>query len=437
MRKPSLRKTIKKLIPAELFSQIEPYGHLIEAIIAQIRYGFPSKGMDIIGVTGTDGKTTTCSLIASVLRGGGYRVGVITTAYVDYGDGKGEQVNRTNLTTGNAFALNSLIEQIKANDVDWLIIEVSSHALNQRRTWGIPFSIVAMTNMSNEHLDYHKTFERYRSAKERLFKQANRNHRGLQLGIVNQDDQTAEYFAKDIKNVITYGIDSGYLQAKNIKSNLSGNTFQLTTASKTTKFHTNLLGAFNIYNSLIAVAVGQNLEMTDQQIANGLANLKLVNGRMMPINEGQDFSVLIDYAVTPWALQNVLETVRSLAGKGRVHIVFGATGDRDKTKRPAMGEVTSRLADFVYLTNDETYTENAESIRKAVLSGVKGENINKVSEYSERRNAIRSAIDTAKKGDVVIISGIGHQSSINMSGQKVAWSDIDEARSAILNRQVS
>lgn len=422
------RKFVKKIIPRQAFKKVEPYGHWAEAVIAQNKAGFPARKLKVIGVTGTDGKTTTCLQIAKMLNASGVKTAYITTSLVDYGDGKGEQENPTKLTTASASQLNQLLTKIKANNIDWLILEVSSHALWQRRVWGIPFTLAVLTNMSPEHLDYHGTFENYRQAKERLFKLVNLNKKGLKTGIINADDKTAPNFIKDIKTALTYGIKTGDFKATKIKSSLNGNSFEVAVDGDIYKINSRLVGEFNIYNILASVVVGRVIGLKPAQIEQGIASLKLVKGRMMPIDEGQPFKVFIDYAVTPFALKNVLSTIRKLADKGRVHIVFGATGDRDKSKRPAMGAITAQLADKVYLTDDETYTEDSEQIRKAVYNGVAKQNREKVTVYDDRYKAIQSAINCAKKDDVVIITGIGHQESRNMAGKKVAWSDIKIAK---------
>ena len=418
------RDVAKKIIPNKILQQIEPYGHLAEAVMAQNRAGFPAKKLKVIGVTGTDGKTTTCLLISAMLKKSGLKTAYITTSSVDLGDGKGEQINPTGLTTGSAKQLSQLIKKIKANDVEWLVLEVSSHALQQRRVWGIPFTLAVLTNMSHEHLDYHGTFENYRTAKERLFKLADSNKHGLRTGAINADDKTAPFFKRDIQTALTYGIKSGNLLAKQIKSSLSGNEFAAEVDGDKYQIKSSLVGDFNVYNLLATVAVGRLIGLSIKQVEQGIASLKQVSGRMMPIDEGQKFKVFIDYAVTPTALENVLNTTRKLAGKGKLHIVFGATGDRDKTKRPLMGEITSRLADKVYLTDDETYTEDPEKIRKAVYNGVKKVNRAKVEIFDDREQAIKKALKNAKPGDVVVVTGIGHQSSINMGGKKIPWSDI-------------
>ncbi len=419
------RKIVKTLIPSKTFKLIEPYGHWAEAVIAQNKARFPAKKLKVIGVTGTDGKTTTCLQIAHMLSANGYKTAYITTSLVDYGDGKGEQINPTKLTTGSAQQLSQLLAKIKSNKVDWLVLEVSSHALLQRRVWGIPFSLAVLTNMSPEHLDYHGTFENYRKAKERLFKLVNLNRKGLKTGIINADDKTAKFFIRDVKTAVTYGIKAGDIKATKIDSSLNGNNFEVAIDGDYYRLKSSLVGEFNIYNILASVAVGRIIGLSPKQIEKGIASLKQVKGRMMPIEAGQPFKVFVDYAVTPNALENVLKSIRKISSKGKIHIVFGATGDRDKTKRPAMGKITSELADKVYLTDDETYSEDAELIRKAVYNGVSKNKRNKVEVFDDRQKAIESAIKNAKKDDVVVITGIGHQTSRNMGGKKVSWSDIE------------
>jgi UDP-N-acetylmuramyl-tripeptide synthetase len=422
-----MKSQIKQLIPAGMFKTIAPYGHLLESVLYQTKAGFPARGMQVIGVTGTDGKTTTCSLIAATLRSSGYKVAMITTAAIDYGDGKGEQANPTHLTTASTAQLVRILSQLKKNGVEWLVLEVSSHALDQRRIWGIPISIAVMTNMSPEHLDYHGTFENYRKAKERLFKLCNSNKSGMQTGIVNADDATAKYFARHIKHPITYGLKNGDARSKNPKVTLNGLSYQVEIDGENYNISSGLVGEFNIYNTLAAALAAKAAGLSKSQIEKGIASLQSVSGRMMSIDKGQKFKVLIDYAVTPAALENVLHTVRSMTTTGKIHIVFGATGDRDKAKRPVMGKVTSELADFVYLTDDETHTEDGDTIRDSVYAGVAKKNQSKVSVIADRKEAIKSALSRAKPVDTVIITGIGHQTTRNMGGETQNWSDIEVA----------
>src|SRR6185503_7186928 len=184
----NMRRLIKKIVPKKVFQKIEPAGHLAEAVLTNVRHGFPAKGLKVIGVTGTDGKTSTCTLITQMLRHSGYKVAMMTTISVDYGDGRGPQPNPTRLTTMGVGGLVRRIKKIKASGAEWLVLETTSHALAQHRVWSVPFTVAVMTNIGHEHLDYHGTFERYRDAKKMLFTQTNRNKKGLQTGIVNADD---------------------------------------------------------------------------------------------------------------------------------------------------------------------------------------------------------------------------------------------------------
>ncbi|GAC1387956.1 MAG: UDP-N-acetylmuramoyl-L-alanyl-D-glutamate--2,6-diaminopimelate ligase [Candidatus Saccharimonadales bacterium] len=423
-----MRKLVKRLVPKQVFKKVEPYGHLAEAIISHARFGFPARDLRVIGVTGTDGKTTTCNLIKHMLRESGLKVAMITTVSVDYGDGKGEQPNPSGLTTPGSSLLVQLLKQIRQNNVDWVILETGSHALAQHRVWGIPFSLAVMTNMSHEHLDYHGTFARYRDAKRQLFKLCNQNRYGLQTGVINGDDDTASFFAKDILHPITYGINAGELRATSIKSTAAGSTFNVVLASSADlapiySMTCNLRGAFNVYNCLAAVAVGRAIGLERSAIESGIASLKSVPGRMERIVAGQPYEVIVDYAVTPAALETVLRDARTTA-TGKVILVFGATGDRDRLKRPIMGAVAARHADQIFLTDDETYTEDGSQIRRAVLSGITtAGGVEKTTEIADRRQAIEHAFTTAKAGDTVLITGIGHQKYRNMGGHKQAWDE--------------
>lgn len=422
------RKIVKAIVPRKLFRNIEPYGHFVEAITIQGINGFPAQGLKIIGVTGTDGKTTTCTMIAQMLRNSGKNVAMITTVSVDYADGKGEQPSPTHLTTATAAGLAKMFKRIRANKPDWVVLETSSMALAQHRVAGIRYSIGVLTNITHEHLDYHKTFERYVEAKRQLFVLANRYSKGLQTGIYNADDPSAPEFKRSIKHPVGYGINKGELKATNIKLSSEGSIFMASAGSDSYRIVCNIPGRFNVYNSLAAVGVGRAVGLSKEQIEQGIASLKAVAGRMMRIQAGQPFEVLVDYAVTPAALENVLSTARETT-RGKVMIVFGATGDRDKAKRPVMGEVAARLADRIFLTDDETHMEDAASIRQAVYAGVeKAGGAKKCTVLDDRREAIKQALAEAKAGDIVLLTGLGHQKDRNMGGKLVPWSDAEVAQ---------
>jgi UDP-N-acetylmuramoyl-L-alanyl-D-glutamate--2,6-diaminopimelate ligase len=323
------------------------------------------------------------------------------------------------------------LKQMKAEGVEWLVLETTSHALAQYRTWGVPYSIAVLTNISQDHLDYHKTMERYITAKRRLFKLAQRNKQGMRLGIANADDQNGASFAATTQNSVLYGIQGGEVQARNIKMDTNGIQYQVKTTDETYHIRSRLPGSFNVYNTLAAVCVGRAIGLTREQIEQGIAALPGVAGRMESVDAGQTFAVIVDYAHTPDALENVLKALRK-STKGRLSVVFGATGDRDKSKRGPMGKVVVRSADKIYLTDDETYTEDPNAIRDAVLDGIKqvgGEG--KTSVIPDRLDAIRTAFKDAKPGDTILLAGMGHQDYRAMGGKKVSWDEREVARRVI------
>jgi UDP-N-acetylmuramoyl-L-alanyl-D-glutamate--2,6-diaminopimelate ligase len=427
----SFRSLVKKLIPRSLFKRVEPFGHLLEAVLLNLAKGFPARGLKIIGVTGTDGKTSTSTLIAQMLRQSGLKVGLLTTISVDYGDGQGDRPSPTSQTTASVRLLLGMLKKMKNNDVDWVVMETSSHALAQNRVWGMPYSVAVLTNVTHEHLDYHGTFERYRDAKRKLFQITSRNNNGLRAGVINADDPSAELFIGDIANPLTYGIKNGDLRATKLKLAPAGSRYAVKTEDEEYRIECHLPGEFNVYNSLAALGVGRALGLTKQQIEDGIASLKSVPGRMERVEAGQPFDVIVDYAVTPEALESVLKTVKTIT-EGDVHIIFGATGDRDRAKRPVMGKVVAGLTDHIYLTDDETYTENPETIRQEVYSGIdEAGGAEKTAVIADRREAIKTAFEMAKPGDCVLLTGLGHQKYRNMGGEKQPWDEREVARELI------
>lgn len=428
----SFRRLVKTFLPGKLFRWIEPYGHLAEAVLAQTIAGFPARNLKVVGVTGTDGKSTTVMLIAQMLRDSGHKVAMLSTISVDYGDGSGQRPSPNHMTTASAWRLVAMLKKIRAAKAEWLVLEVSSHALSQFRVWSIPFSIAVYTNLSHEHLDYHGNMKNYRQAKLRLFKQTNRNRRGLRTGIINADDPAAASFVSSIMHPITYGIKSGVFQAKEVKSTKSDIRFKVNSDVGVLNIKSDLVGEFNVYNLLATAAVGRVIDLSKAEIERGLASLKQVPGRMMSIDTGQAFGVYIDYAVTPNALKQSLAEAKKIAGRGSLILVFGATGDRDRAKRPVMGQAAAASADKILLTDDETHTEDPQAIRDAVYGGIKAAGgADKCQIISDRRQAIQAAFEAAKAGDVVLITGLGHQTSRNMGGKDEAWSDIEVAKNLL------
>jgi UDP-N-acetylmuramoyl-L-alanyl-D-glutamate--2,6-diaminopimelate ligase len=417
----NMRSLVKKIIPAGAFRKIEPAGHWGEAVVEQTAFGFPAKGLKVIGVTGTDGKTSTCTLITQMLRHNGYKVAMMTTISIDYGDGI-DHPNPTRLTSLGSLPLIKELKKIKAAGAEWLVLETTSHALAQHRVWGVPYTIGVMTNVGHEHLDYHGTFERYRDAKKRLFEQVNRNKKGLQVGIANADDPSGDLFAAAVKNPVLYGVDKGDLRATEVKLTPSGSTYVAVTGEVSYRITCHLPGSFNVYNSLAAVAVGRAIGLSRNQIELGIASLQSVEGRMTRVDEGQDFDVIVDYAHTPESFEKVFKEVKPLV-RGKMIVVFGSAGRRDIEKRAAQGRVAGEYCDVVIATEEDDRDIDGQEILDQIASGaiesgkVKDKDLLLV---HKREDAVQAAVDMAKKGDMILLLGKGHEKSILSNGPRAA-----------------
>lgn len=430
-----MRELVKKLIPTKLFRSIEPYGHWAEAILANIVYGFPARNLKVIGVTGTDGKTTTSTLITAMLRDSGFKVGMMTTISLDLGDGP--IPNPTRLTTVTSFSLQRGLRKLAKAKVDWVVLETTSHALAQHRVWGVPYSVVAMTNITHEHLDYHGAFENYRDAKKQLFELCNANKKGLQIGIANIDDPSGELFARAIEHPVRYGVKKGDLRVINSSTTTKGSTIDVHSPKGDFKLKVNLPGSFNVYNALAAAGVGQAVGLSNEQIEKGIASLDNVEGRMTTIDEGQNFSVIVDYAHTPVSFEKIFSEIRPVT-KGRMIVVFGSAGRRDEAKRPLQGEVAGRLCDVVVITEEDDRDQDGEQILNQIAEG--SERAGKVRNKDlflihDRVRAINKAIEVAKAGDTVLLLGKGHEKSILTNFGKKDWDEMGVARKALQNRK--
>lgn len=418
----NIRTLVKRVVPQNLFRDIEPYGHLAEAMVYQVKAGFPAKNLKIIGVTGTDGKTTTCTLITQMVRNSGKKVAMITTISVDYGDGKGEQANPTRMTTMGAAPLIKLLKQIAENGVEWLVLETTSHALAQHRVWGVPYSVAVMTNVGHEHLDYHRTFERYRDAKKMLFVQTNNNKKGLRVGIANADDPSGKLFAEAIANPILYGVKDGSLKATNIKSTPSGSSYTASIEGDEYRITCHLPGSFNVYNSLAAVGVGRAIGLSKEQIEQGIASLQSVEGRMTRVDEGQDFEVIVDYAHTPESFEKLFKEIKPIT-KGKLIAVFGSAGRRDEAKRSEQGRIAGKYCDIVIATEEDDRDIDGQEILQQIANGAiasgkkEGKDLLLI---HDREEAVIKAVQMAKKDDVVLLLGKGHEKSILANGPQAA-----------------
>jgi UDP-N-acetylmuramoyl-L-alanyl-D-glutamate--2,6-diaminopimelate ligase len=418
----NFRKVVKRFIPAGLFPAVEPYGHLAEAVVENIVFGFPARKLKVIGVTGTAGKTTTSTLITHLLRESGYRVGMMTTVAIDYGDGRGAQHNTSRMTSLGSLKLLQTIKKMRANRVEWLVLETTSHALAQHRVWGVPYSIVAFTNLSHDNVDYHGTFEKYRAAKLRMFRQCNRNRRGLRIGLVNADDPSGELFAQAIAHPVRYGLEAGDLCANDVKLLPTGSHFTAAVYGDEYTVVSQLPGTFNIYNCLAAIGVARAVGLSKQQIEEAIASLKSVEGRMNSIDEGQDFGVIVDYAVTPDSYNKLFAAVEPLVkgnknnkGKGKIITVFGSAGRRDELKRPIQGEIAGKHSGVVILTEEDDRDQDGQKILEEIAAGA--EKAGKVRDKDlllihKREDAVQKAIDLARPGDMVLLLGKGEETVI-------------------------
>ena len=428
------RKVVKKVIPKKLFKQVEPLGHLAEAVLFTTINGFPARGLKVIGVTGTNGKTTTAFMIHRMLHDAGYNVGLMTTVAYGAGDDIRPQIHH--MTNVPVPELMKRLKWMQAQGVEWLVLETTSHALAQHRTWGIPYSVAVLTNVTHEHLDYHGTFENYREAKRKLFVLTNKNRKGLRTGIVNAEDPSAELFVNSVANPVTYGVGQGNIVATNVKLTSDGSKFETKIDGKTLHITCYLPGSFNVYNALAAVGVGRAVGLNDEQIEAGIAALSGVEGRMTRIDEGQDFSVIVDFAHTPDSFEKLFKDLKPVV-KGKLIVMFGSAGRRDEAKRAIQGRLAGEYADEVVVTEEDDRDIDGAIIMSQIAEGA--EKTGKVRDKNlflvhDRTEAIRFAIRRAKTGDTVLLLGKGHEKTIERADGEHHWDEITTTREVLLSR---
>lgn len=392
-----------------MWQDIKNIYHLFQAVIANILYGFSSKEMIVIGVTGTDGKTTTSSMIYHILKSAGFKTALISTVGAII-DGKTYDIG-FHVTTPDSFAIQSYIKKAKKAGVKYLVLETTSIGLHQNRVFGIPFSIAVLTNITNEHLDYHKNYCKYVKAKAILFQTA-------KTTILNADDKSFSFITPYIKDkkVITYG--------KNKDTDINPESFP---------FRTKLIGGFNQYNALAAIAVVKELNIKDGIITKALLSFTPPAGREEIVYD-QDFTVIIDFAHTPGAFQVVLPEIKKMTKKRLIHI-FGSAGLRDKYKRPEMGKISSVYSDIIILTAEDPRSESVEKIISEIENGIDSKfNKKYLLKISDRKKAICKGIELAGKGDVVLITGKGHESSMNYGSGEEPWSEHEIVKEALIAR---
>lgn len=391
-------------------------------------HGYPSRHLKLTGVTGTNGKTTTCYLIKSILD----HVGVSTGLIGSVANCIGSRRLPSHYTTPDPPELHSLLAEMVAARTERAVMEVSSHALAQERVASCRFDAVIFTNLTHDHLDFHKNFDNYKSAKGKLFRAlADENTRK----IINYDDPFGRELISGAGGaVITYGFGVGAdIRAEDVELGANGAVFTLCAQGLCRRLTLPLLGAFNVYNALAAIAFALSAGVGLDPIAEALAGFPGVPGRQQPIVCGQPFSVYVDYAHTPDGLDQVLKAMRAVT-RSRLLTVFGCTGDRDVGKRPIMGEIAARWSDFIFITSDDPHNENPSVIIDEIARGVSQAGRHFGADYLlevDRAKAIEAALCMAAPGDVVLIAGKGHETYQEVAGVKRPFDDLAVAREAL------
>lgn len=395
-----------------MFQSLKNIFHNFVAVLANLIFLFPGKKLTVIGVTGTDGKTTTVNLIYHILKENNMSASMLTSigAFV----GKREYETGFHVTTPNPFTLQRFLRQAVRHGNKYFVLEVTSHALDQHRVSGVPFKIGVLTNITSEHLDYHKTFDNYLHTKEKLLKKA-------EIAIVNRDDGSYTMLSQsknetENKNWITYGFSES--------ADINLENFPLESRV--------LIGDFNKYNGLAAVAVAKTLGISDENIRRAIKTYKLPLGRVDFVYD-EDFAVIIDFAHTPNAFEQLLSSLRSET-TGRIIHVFGSAGERDRAKRPFMGETSSKHSDILFITAEDPRSEDASEIIDEISSGIKKKDA-KVFKIIDRKAAINAAIEMAGKGDLVVITGKSHEKSMTYGNKDLPWNEYEIVQNAIKTRK--
>ncbi|GMG75774.1 MULTISPECIES: UDP-N-acetylmuramoyl-L-alanyl-D-glutamate--2,6-diaminopimelate ligase [Priestia] len=401
------------------------------AVLADAFYNQPTQKMHLIGVTGTNGKTTITHLIEHIFKSQHKKTGLIGTIEIRIGDTSYDVKN----TTPESLTLQKTFNQMVEENVEVAMMEVSSHALDLGRVHGCDFDVAVFSNLTQDHLDYHHTMEDYRRAKGLLFAQLGNayNHNRPKFAVLNVDDAaTEEYIKNTAATVITYGIDrESDIRATNIQITNSGTTFDLTTPTETVSVEMKLIGKFSVYNVLAATAACLVSGLPLSVIVEEIKVLEGVSGRFEVVDAQQDFTVIVDYAHTPDSLENVLKTVKEFA-KRNIYVIVGCGGDRDRTKRPIMARIAAEYSTQAILTSDNPRSEDPLAILKDMEEGLDTDNYVTI---ADRAEAIRYAVETAHADDVIVIAGKGHE-TYQIIGKKVFdFDDREVARKMIEERK--
>jgi UDP-N-acetylmuramoyl-L-alanyl-D-glutamate--2,6-diaminopimelate ligase len=394
-------------------------------------YKRPGERIANTGITGTNGKSTTAFLIESILQAAGRKTALVGT--IEYH--VAGKVLPAPHTTPESLELNRLLSQGLGLGVTEAVIEVSSHALEQQRVFGIPFDVAVFTNLTRDHLDYHGTMENYFRAKQMLFEGCGTEP--PRAAVLNLDDEYGHQLWKLCKKksalVLSYGLTSGDFHAGSVEITPRGTRFQMVTPSGKIAMWSPLIGNVNVYNVLAACAAGYARDCSAEAIAKGILDLASVPGRFERVDCGQPFTVVVDYAHTDDALENLIRTARELNPKGRIITLFGCGGGKDRTKRPVMGEVTGRLSDLTILSSDNPKHEDPLKIISDIIVGVQ-KTAGKYLIEPDREKAINLAMDEARAGDIVLLAGKGHENYQILADRTLEFDDRDQARRALRER---
>jgi UDP-N-acetylmuramoyl-L-alanyl-D-glutamate--2,6-diaminopimelate ligase len=406
---------VKKIIS----QKIKNIYHFFQALLANICFDFPGKKIKVIGVTGTNGKTTTVQMIGRILEESGAKIAVAST--INFKINEKEWINKTKFTTLNSWKTLAFLNKAIKAGCKYLVLEVGSHALDQFRVWGIKFDIAVITNVTREHLDYHRTMKKYRQAKLKLFKKA-------RVAIVNLDMKDPQEFLQ-FKNEKKYGYTTQVqnsnekfkiIQAKNIRLKLNNTKYYI----RDTRYLLNIPGMFNVENALAATCVGLEYGILEEEIKRALEKIKGVAGRLESISNSLDLNIIIDYAVTPDSLEKLYDYLSKIKGSGKIISVFGSCGERDRGKRPIMGGIVEKMADYIILTNEDPYHEDPWQIINEVAKGIKNKEENKnFWKILDRRKAIVKALNLARASDTIIITGKGAEETMAIGKKRIPWND--------------
>lgn len=422
--KERLARGVRGVLPAGMTHMVEEVYRKARVQAVSAKYGFPAKGLKVIAITGTNGKTTTANYLNEILKAAGLKTAMFTTAVIEVAGER--KLNDLNATVASTERMQQFFRDAKHAMVDYVVLEVTSHALQQHKLDTVPVECAIMTNLTQDHLDYHHTMEEYAAAKGILFALKPR------YIVLNRDDAWFDFYNafEAGEQKITYGADeTAECRISQVKLYKRGSEARVVIDHQTKlDLATALPGKFNVYNMTAAAAAAYLFHVKLEDIVDGIANLDEVPGRFERIEVDKPYDVIVDYAHTPDALQQLLDAAKTLT-KNRVILVFGATGDRDKAKRPIMGQIAAKMADRIIITDEESYNEDPAEIRRMLIDGVaEGKGEGKTDEIPDRRAAIEKALSIARRGDTILVTGMGHEQYRIVNGDRLPWNDGDVIR---------